>query len=452
MSRHPIDKVKEMIKKKSWLQIKKYISLLHASEAAELLKEIDSSFRPLIFRSLPRKFSAKVFSYLDPDEQDDLLQALTKEETAMLLEDMSPDDRTELFEELPAEVTKRIFVLLSPEDLKETRHLLGYPPDSVGRVMTPDYISIRPEWTVEETLQHIKKNAKKSETADIVYIVDSQGKLLNEIKLHKLILAEPGKKVSEIISDFHLQKILATDDQENAVRLIKKYNRVALPVVDSDDVLLGIVTVDDLMDIEEEEVTEDFHKIAGLSSRVGDSVYIGNILDAPATFLYKRRIWWLLILVFMNVFSGAALAHFEDIISHVVKLVFFLPLLIGSGGNAGSQAATLVIRGLGTGDVRVSDWFKMIGKEVLVSGLLGVTMGAGVALLGFARGGIELVWVVALSMISIVVLGSVIGASLPFILTKFKKDPATASGPLIASISDIGGILVYFSIASWFLM
>ncbi|MFA7201262.1 MAG: magnesium transporter, partial [Bacteroidales bacterium] len=244
------------------------------------------------------------------------------------------------------------------------------------------------------------------------------------------------------LMDYRFTALNAMDDQETAIGAFQDYDRVALPVLNSEGVLLGIVTFDDIMDVAEEESTEDFHKFGSIQQP------IANPLRERAWGMYKNRVLWLLVLVFVNIFSGAALASFESIIQSVVSLVFFLPLLIDSGGNAGSQSATLMIRALAIGDVKVSDWYKLIGKEFIISFLLGVTMAAGVAAIASFRAP-EIILVVALSMLLIVMTGSLIGLLLPFLFTKFRLDPATASAPLITSIADICGVLIYFSIASW---
>ncbi|HPV88158.1 MAG TPA: magnesium transporter, partial [Bacteroidales bacterium] len=296
---------------------------------------------------------------------------------------------------------------------------------------------------VEHAFEHIRMYGKDSETLNVIYIVDKQWKLIDDIRIKELILASPEQKVSELM-DSRFVALHVMDDQETAVKTFQDYDRVALPVVNNEGILLGIVTIDDIMDVVEEETTEDFHKFGSFQQS------ISNPLKERALQLYKNRIVWLFALVFVNIFSGAAISSFESIIQSVVSLVFFLPLLIDSGGNAGSQSATLMIRALATGDVKLSDWYKLIGKELIVSFMLGVTMAAGVAVIASFRAP-EIIAVVAISMVLIVISGSLIGMLLPFIFTKFKLDPATASAPLITSISDIFGVLIYFSIAARFL-
>jgi len=442
--------IKNFIQEKKWGALKEVLPNWPPAEVADLIKVLDRPDRVLLFRSLPRQFAAKVFAELEPMEQDVLLKDLTAQETARLLADLSPDDRTALFEELPSQVTRRLFELLTPEDLKEVKQLLGYPEESVGRLMTPDYVAVRPNWTVGKALEHIRKTGKNSETINRIYVTDEEGKLLDDVKLQEFILADPSTPVERLMN-YSFVSISAFEDQEQAVKMIKKYNLSALPVVDSEGILLGIVTFDDLMDVADEEVTEDFQKIAAISGEKEHGDFFGNILKAPLSLLYRKRVGWLVFLVFMNIFSGGAAAIFEKTIARYIVLIFFLPLLIDSGGNAGSQAATLMVRALALGDVKLSDWVRLLGKEFAVAGLLGATMGAAVLILGIFRGGPEIAIIVALSMLLIVIVGSIIGMSLPFIFTRLGRDPATASGPLITSICDITGILIYFSIATWLL-
>jgi magnesium transporter len=442
--------IKLLGRDKKWDEIKSIVTAMHAADAAELLIHLEHIDRAVVFRLLPRKFAAKVFSYLKHSEQDSLLKDLTNQETNELLKHLSPDDRTDLFEELPAEVTKKLLKLLSPEDLQQTYQLLGYPEDSVGRQMTPKYIAIQPSWTVKKSLQYIKKHGPEKETIDIVYVIDKKGRLVGDLKLKYLVCADDEVKVEDLESGIDTPPLSVTDDITIAIDLIKKRNIVAIPVVDSKGFLMGIVTIDDLIDLDQEEVTEDFHKIGGISHG-DDSSGLSSLGDAAITFLYKKRIYWLLLLVFVNIFSGSAIASFEDLIAESVALVFFLPLLIDSGGNAGAQSATLMVRAIATGDIKVNQWFKMISKELSVSLMLGISMAFAVSFIGLYRGGPDLAVIVSMAMVLIVMVGSLVGMSLPFIFTKLNRDPAAASGPLVTSIADICGVLIYFSIASWYM-
>lgn len=442
--------LQNLAEEKKWEEVRAFLTKKHASEASEFMKDMDTPSKLLVFRLLPQKFAAKVFSYFSPAQKNIFLKNLKNSELRRVLGNLTPDDRTDLFEDLSQKASKKLMKLLSSEDLKETKGLLKYPEDSVGRLMTPDFLAVRPDWTVDKALKYVKKHGAKAETIDIIYVVDSAGRLVKDIKIRNLLLAKPNLKIKSLASPY-FKKLSPKDDQEIALKLIKTYNLAALPVVDGQGILKGIVTIDDLIDIGEEEATEDFHKSAALSVEGKSVPDISNVMEAPLRILYRTRVGWLMILVAVNIFSGAAIASFEDTIAQAVALVFFLPLLIDSGGNAGAQASTLMIRALSLGTVKVRDWFKLIGRELFVATALGLTMAAGVSMIGVFRGGVDIAVIAAISMTLIVIIGSTIGMSLPFLFTKFNRDPAAASGPLITSIADICGVLVYFQVANWYL-
>lgn len=435
--------IAELIHARDWAMLRRALADVPAPEIADRLTELDKPDRVLLFRALARPQAAAAFAHLEPQWRRTLLEDLTDDETRELLAGLPPDDRTQLLEELPGQVTQRLLNLLSPEDLKEARWLLGYPAESVGRLMTPDYVAVRPEWTIEQALAHIRAKGKDSETINVVYVVDQEWRLLDDIELRRLILAAPGTRVEEIM-DHAFVTVPAHADREEAVLLMLRYDLIALPVVDSDGVLLGIVTVDDILDVAEEEATEDFHRVGSVAP------LRTSLKEATVGYLYRRRILWLLALVVVNIFSGAGIAAFSDTIAASVALVFFLPLLIGSGGNAGSQSATLMVRALATGDVGLRDWLRMLGKELAVSAALGITMALAASLIGIVRAP-EVTLVVASTMFVIVIVGSLMGMSMPFLLTRLGFDPATASAPLITSLADIVGVIIYFSIAAWYL-
>jgi len=438
----------QLIRERQWTDMRDALVIWPPAEVADLIASIDEPTRVLLLRFLPRYYEAEVFSELTPGMQNDLLKELTNREVRGLLSELSPDDRTALIDEMPAEVTRRLLGLLSPADLAETRQLLGYPEGSVGRVMTPCFTDIRADMTAAEALEYIREHGSESETINVVYVVDAGGKLLDEVSLRHLILAPPEKKIKSIM-DGNFVTLNGYSDQEEAVAVIRKYNYLALPVVDSAGVLIGIVTIDDLMDVAEAEVTEDFQKLGAVSVQVGGEGPIESIREAGVSILFRSRIGWLVLLVLVNILSGFEMSFFTGTIQATVALVFFLPLLVGSGGNAGSQSATLLVRALATGHVKMGDAWRMIIKELSVSALLGATMAAAVGGLAFYRGGVKVGIVVMVTMVLIVTASSLVGLLLPFILQKFGRDPATASAPLVASIADISGILIYFSIASW---
>ncbi|MDR2085481.1 MAG: magnesium transporter [Bacteroidales bacterium] len=437
--------LRNLIEQKDWKSLKKELQHFSPLEIAEVIEDLSKTEGILLFRLLSREYAKETFEHLSHESQQDVIESLAENSNRItsLLNDLEPDDRTAFFEDLPGEIVQPLMQLLSDKERKIAGQLLAYPEDSVGRLMTPEYVAVKAYYTVDQSLEHIRKYGRDSETLNIIYVVDDKWHLVDDIRIKDLILASPQQKISEI-SDNKFIALNVFDDQENAVKVFSDHDRVALPVIDNDGTLVGIVTFDDMMDVAEEESTEDFHKFGSIKDA------IVNPLKATIATLYKNRVVWLTALVFVNVFSGAAIASFEDVIQSAVSLVFFLPLLIASGGNAGSQSATLMIRSLATGDVEIKDWVKLLGKELLVSLLLGLTMAAGVALIAVFRAK-EIVLVVSLTMVLTVITGSLIGLILPFIFTKFKVDPATASAPLITSISDITGVLIYFSIASWVL-
>lgn len=435
----------ELYKNKEWKRLKQALSEYDTIQIADLIEEITDEEDLILFRLLSRQQAKLVFQELSHDKQQDIIEGFAQNVhyISNLLNDIEPDDRTAFFEELPGTLTQQLLQHLSPEERAISVRLLGYPEDSIGRLMTPEYVAIKPHYTVAEAFAHIRKYGRDSETLNVIYIVDSDWKLLDDIRIKELILASPEQKIEDLM-DERFVSLNVLDDQEQALQVFQDYDRVALPVTNHEGVLLGIVTFDDMMDVLEEESTEDFHKFGSIQSAI-----ISPLKESIAN-LYKNRILWLITLVFMNVFSGAALASYSSIIESTVSLVFFLPLLIASGGNAGSQSATLMIRSIAMGDVEMKDWSKLMAKEILVSLLLGVTMAVGVAFIASIRAP-EVILVVSLSMVLTVMMGSLIGMLLPFIFTKFKLDPATASAPLITSIADICGIIIYFSIAQWYL-
>lgn len=437
--------IKRLIYERRWTDLSAMLKDWPEPEVADLLLGLEKEDRVLLYRCLPRRRAAEVFSHLDHEHQDALLTDLTDEDTRHLLAHLSPDDRTALLAELPAEVTQSLMKLLSPTDLHEARQLLGYPEESIGRLMTPDYISVRKDMNIAEALEHIRRVGKDSETFNIIYVTDDQGKLLDALRLRRFIIASPEAKV-ESIMDYQFTSLSAFEDREHAVNMIQRYDLYALPVVDSDGVLLGIVTVDDVLDVAQEEATEDFHKGAAVAP-----------LDAPYTLsspwlLFQKRIPWLIVLIFVNLVSSGVIAAYEETLQAFIVLAFFIPLLIDSGGNTGAQSATLMVRALATGDIHLKRWARAIRKELLVGALLGVTMGGLSFLLGAFRAepglGLKIGFVIGSSMILIIIVANIIGAVLPFLLTKLKLDPAVASSPLITSLADAAGLLIYFGVAT----
>ena len=434
-----------LIEENKWKTLRLEIIDRDPIELANIIEEASPADAIIVFRLLTREKAKDTFQYLEYDKQEFIIEGLAKNVSKLsdLLNDLDPDDRTAFFEELPGQITQRLIQLLSPEERKIATRLLGYPEDSIGRLMTPEFVAVKPHYTIAQTLNHIREYGANSETLNVIYIVDHHWKLVDDIKIRTILLANPEQTISELM-DNHYIALSAFDDQEVAIRVFQDQDRIAIPVIDTEGLLLGIITVDDVMDIAEEESTEDFHKFGAFQAA------IDNPIKAKISLLYKKRIFWLTALIFMNIFSGAAIAHYESTIQSMISLLFFLPLLIGSGGNAGAQAATLTIRSLAIGDVESKDWVQLVGKEFLVSLFLGITMAVGVSFIAAFRAP-EIIAVVAITMTLTVMVGSLIGLMLPFVFTRFKIDPASASAPLITSIADISGVLIYFTVAKWIL-
>lgn len=449
MERRQIDRneVEAMISARRWRALKERLSGSAAPEVAELLLDLDKPDRVLLFRALGRELSTEVFAYLKPETQNALLRELTDEETRRLLTDMSPDDRTPLLEELPGQASQKLLNLLSPEDRARAQQLLGYPEESVGRLMTPDYVAVRPGWTVGEALAHIRRLGIDRETINWVYVVDGSWKLLDALTLRTFIVTDPQRTVEEVM-DRRFVAVSAFADREEAVREIQRHDLEAVPVVDSDGVLVGIVTVDDVLDVAEREATEDFHLYAAV--RPLDASY----RESGVYPLFLKRVPWLVLLVLVGLVSSGVIEAFEETLAAAVALAFFIPLpffiplLIDSGGNTGSQSATLMVRAIATGDLKLSQWGRALGKELLVGATLGVALGLAAAGLGIFRGGPEIGLIVGLTMIAIVLTANMIGAALPFALSKLRLDPAVASAPLITTVVDATGLLIYFTIAT----
>ncbi|MGB0743293.1 MAG: magnesium transporter [Opitutales bacterium] len=434
-------KIKQLVESGQLKALAPELENLANRQVAELILEMDKPHQILVYRALPRTRAADVFAHLEPEEQDQILEALTDGDTRHLLANLSPDDRTAMLEELPATVQRRLMQLLSPEDLAESRQLLGYPEESVGRLMTPDYIRVRAEWTCEQALAHIRKYGWDSEIFNIVYVTDANGLLIDILRMRRLIMADPAVVIKDMLN-YSFVSISAYEDREVAVDIIKRYDISALPVVDSEGVIVGIVTVDDIMDVAEEEATEDIQLGAGvtpLEARYSSTKAFG---------LFRKRIVWLLVLIFVNLISAAVISSYEAYLLEFITLALFMPLVIASGGNSGAQSATLMVRAMATGDLNPGDWLKALNKEVSVGVLLGLAMGV----IAYGVGAIygrdaSIALVIGLSMVSIVLVANTFGALLPFLLQRLKIDPAVASNPLITSVMDVLGLIIYFSIA-----
>jgi magnesium transporter len=441
--------IKSLIEERKLSELKEILSDWTPTDIAEVFSDLPEKDQAILFRLLPRDLATDSFEYFDFDMQMHLLKAMGNKEVASILNEMSPDDRTALLEEMPSSAAKQLIALLTADERKVAQTLLGYPEDSVGRLMTPDYIAVKPEWTIPETLAYIRENGKDSETLNIIYVIDEKGKLIDDIKIRDVLLASLDKRVIDLMDENYVA-LNVFDDQETAVGVFKKYDRIALPVVDSFGVLIGIVTVDDVLDVAEEEATEDIHKIGGMEAL--EEPYI----DTPFLRMVKKRAGWLVILFIGEMLTASAMGFFEKEISKAVVLALFVPLIISSGGNSGSQASTLIIRAMALGELKLLDWWKVMKREILSGLSLGLILGA----VGFLRISVWSAfsdiygphWIliagtVSFSLIGVVLWGTLSGSMLPFILKKFGADPATSSAPFVATVVDVTGIVIYFVVA-----
>jgi magnesium transporter len=440
----------ELIQSKDWVGLKEALLDVPSVDVAELLEEIDTQVAVAIFRLLKKQKAAEVFTYLSSGKGQELLEIFSERQLSDVMSNLEPDDRVALLEELPGRLTQTVLNSMRPQDQQLVMNLLGYPEESIGRLMTTRYVKVRSDWTVAKSMEHIRKYGVTAETVNVIYVVDSSEKLIDDLKLNQLILADPETKIQELMDD-RFAALSAFDDQEEAVKMLSKYDRIALPVVDSDGVLVGIVTVDDVIDVAEEEATEDMHLMAGMNAL--EKTYS----QTTVLTMVKKRIGWLMILFLGQMFTVTAMATYESVLAAAAILSFFIPMIISSGGNSGSQAATLIIRAISTDDIRLNEWKHVFSRELLSGLLLGLIVGlSGAIVTGtwiylthsvFSTEVILQAGTVGLSLLGVVVFGNLSGSMLPFILSGLGLDPAVTSAPFVATIVDVTGIIIYFSIA-----
>jgi magnesium transporter len=419
------------------------------ADVAEVILDLDEDERVIIFRLLPTALAADVFEYIEVDAQQELLRAMAHEQVVAILNEMSPDDRTALLEEMPSAAARQLIRLLTPDERRVAQALLGYPEDSVGRLMTPDFIAIHDDWTVKEVLDHIREFGSDSETLNVIYVVDERGKLIDDLRMREFLLRPLEATVSDF-RDRNFVSLKVNDTQEEALNAFRKYDRAALPVLDSNGVLVGIVTADDMLDVAEEEATEDIQKFGGMEAV--DEPY----MRIPLLVMVRKRAGWLVVLFLGEMLTASAMSYYEGAIAKAVVLALFLPMIISSGGNSGSQASMLIIRAMALGEITLADWFRVMRKEIVSGLLLGLVLGT----IGFLR---VAVWAqfspiygphwmlvaltVGFALIGVVLWGSLSGSMLPFILRRVGADPATSSAPFVATLVDVTGLIIYFSIA-----
>src|SRR5687768_16868387 len=438
----------EVLRNNDPLEIRQFLDQQNISDVADLVYEYED-YESKIIAGMSVHRAAGVFRILEFPTQKRIIQNLPPGKTAELLNELPADDRTSFLEELPSNAVRELIKLLDNEERKITLSLLGYPENSVGRLMTPDYVYVHENNTVQEVLEIIRRVGKNSETIDVIYVINEKGELLDDIRIREFILASPDKKVSELMDD-RVIALNAFDDQEVANEVFKMNNRVALPVVNNSNKLLGIITIDDVLWVANEEFSEDIQKIGGTEAL--EQPY----LEMPLFSLFKKRVIWLIVLFVGELMTISAMHQFEDEIAKVVILATFIPLIISSGGNSGSQAATLIIQAMALRELSIADWWQIMRREIFSGLLLGLTLcilGISVLFLWHAWSDIFGIyyWSIALtigiSLIGVVLWGTLVGSMLPLLLKRLGADPATSSTPFVATLVDVTGLIIYFSVA-----
>ena len=445
----PTDELSAALRACDYTALREMMRNRHAGDAAAILTQLSLDDQVVVFRVLPRKNAAAVFEYLSQDAKELLLKGMAHEEVAAILNAMAPDDRTKFLDELPAAATRQLLALLTPDQRSVALTLLGYPEKSVGRLMTPSYIAVGTDWTVREVLDYVRTHGQDSETLNVIYVVDDQGLLIDDVRIREFLLAPLDRRVANIM-DRRFVALKATDDQEAAVNVFRRYDRSALPVTDTAGILIGIVTIDDVLDVAEAAATRDIQRIGG--SEALDEPY----MRISFALMLQKRAGWLTALFIGEMLTATAMGAFENEISRAVVLALFVPLIISSGGNSGSQASTLVIRALALEEVRLGDWWRVMRREIL----FGLSLGAILGSIGFLRialwsefsGIYGPHWVlvaitVAVALIGVVLWGTLIGSLLPFLLRRLGFDPAASSAPLVATLVDVTGLVIYFTVA-----
>jgi magnesium transporter len=445
----PAEELAAVVRARDFTRLRDMVRNQPAHDVAEVLTALGLEDQVVAFRVLPRKDAAAVFEYLSHESQEALLKAMAQEDVAALLNDMAPDDRTMFLEELPAAATRQLLTLLTPEERAVAVNLLGYPDGSIGRLMTPHYVAVREQWTVRDVLDYVRRHGRDSETLNVLYVVDDHEALIDDIRIREFLLTDPDRRVADLM-DRRFVALKASDDQATAVAAFRQHDRTALPVTDTAGMLIGIVTIDDVLDVAEAAATREIQRIGG--SEALDEPY----MKISFARMIQKRAGWLTALFLGEMLTATAMGFFEEEISKAVVLALFVPLIISSGGNSGSQASTLVIRALALGEVGLADWWRVIRREIFAGLALGSILGA----IGFLRitiwSGFSDIYTahwllvamtVAITLLGIVLWGTVIGSLLPFLLRRLGFDPATSSAPFVATLVDVTGLVIYFSVA-----
>ncbi|BAS26633.1 magnesium transporter [Limnochorda pilosa] len=431
-----------LVAERAFPRIKSHLEDLSTRDAADLLEELPPTDRAVVFRLLEKDRAIEVFEYLETEDQQELLAGLHDHEVVQVLEEMSPDDRTRLLDEMPAKVAKRFLEQLSPEERRVATLLLGYAPDSAGRLMTPEYVSIHQELTASQALEKIRKVGLDKETIYSIYITDAGRHLRGVVSLRDLVLADPTRPVGEL-AETDVISVRTDADQEEAARLVADYDLLALPVVDREDRLVGVITVDDAMDVLQEEATEDFQRFVAMTPDGGagvDRYYALRLRDRVS-----RRLPWLMGLLLFNSVSGLIISSFESTIQAVIALTFFIPIIMDTAGNTGSQAATVAVRALATGEITGREFWRALRGELATGLLMGLLLAAGAWVMAYVRTGESFLGVaIGVALAGTVLASGLVGTMLPFLLRTLRIDPAVASAPFITSIGDVVGLVLYF--------
>ena len=443
-------RIASRVARREWHALRREIADLHSADIAELLGQFEGDEFNILFR-LVGKRKADVFSYFPVERQKELIRETEPAQLSLLVSQMQPDDRARLISVLPRETSNIILARLPPSEIKGSLVSLSYPDDTAGRHMTPDYVAIDPDMTAGEALAHIRQVGRKKETLNVVYIVDKDGRLVEDVTLGNLVLADPEARVLDIVEPGFVD-LRDTTPQGKILEAFRKYDRVALPVTDVSGHMLGIITVDDVMDVAEDEMTEDMQKIGGMDAL--DAAYSQTGLWQ----MVRKRGVWLAVLFVGELFTASAMAHYEQELARALVLTLFIPLIISSGGNSGSQAASLLIRALALKDVALADWWRVMRRELAAGLALGTVLG----LLGFVRVSLWqwlgvvsygehsflIAMAIGLSLVGVVTFGTLVGALLPFLLQRLGLDPATSSAPFVATLVDVTGLVIYFQVAA----
>lgn len=439
-------KIEKLILEKKYTQFKEEILNFEAADIAEILSELNDELLIKFFRLLPKDIAAETFSFLEIDNQQTIINSLTAKEAATIIDNMYADDATDLLEEMPANVIQKILSKTTPETRKDINHLLMYPADSAGSIMTVEFMDIKDFMSVKDAINKVKKEAVDKETIDFCYVLDKQRKLVGTVSLKQLILANESASIKDIMEDNPIV-VPTKEDQEEVANLFKKYDLTTMPVVDSENRLVGIITIDDIIDIIEEETSEDIAKISGMLPTEKPYLKL-SLLD-----IYKSRMPWLLFLMISATFTGAIISHFEGALASASVLTLFMPMVMGTGGNAGGQASVTVIRALSLNEIEFKDAFKVIFKESVIGLICGATLCICnfFKLLWFDKVGLMVSLVVCISLFLTVLLAKIIGAFLPMLADKINLDPAVMANPIITTIVDAGSLFVYFQVASMLL-